>query len=51
MQQPPIFTYNGQELEIDDSFVYLGTQFSYQLAAFTDIIKDLLVVLANRCLL
>ena len=29
LQQTPIFTYNGQELEINDSFVYLGTQFSY----------------------
>ena len=25
----PVFTYNRQELEIDDGFVYLGTQTSY----------------------
>ena len=23
------FMYNGQELDVDDSFVYLGTMFSY----------------------
>lgn len=25
----PVFTYNGQVLEVDDSFVYLGTMFTY----------------------
>ena len=25
----PKFMYNGQELDVDDSFVYLGTMFSY----------------------
>lgn len=29
LQQQPVFTYNGHELEIDDGFVYLGAQFSY----------------------
>lgn len=28
-QVKPVFTYNGQELDIDDSFVYLGAMFSY----------------------
>ena len=28
-QQNPVFTYNGQHLDIDNDFVYLGTQFSY----------------------
>lgn len=29
MQDKPLFTYNGQELDLDDSFVYLGAMFSY----------------------
>ena len=29
LQQQPVYIYDGQELEIDDGFVYLGTQFSY----------------------
>ena len=28
-RQVPKFMYNGQELDVDDSFVYLGTMFSY----------------------
>ena len=28
-QQAPKFIYNGQELAVDDNFVYLGTMFSY----------------------
>ena len=28
-RQVPKFMYNGQELNVDDSFVYLGTMFSY----------------------
>ena len=28
-QQAPKFMYNGQELAVDDNFVYLGTMFSY----------------------
>ena len=29
MQHNPVSTYSGKELEIDDSFVYLGAMFSY----------------------
>ena len=29
MQHNPVFIYNGKDLEIDDSFVYLGAMFSY----------------------
>ena len=29
LQHNPVFIYNGQELEIDDNFVYLGAMFSY----------------------
>ena len=28
-RQVPKFKYNGKELDVDDSFVYLGTMFSY----------------------
>ena len=28
-QHVPKFMYNGQEWDVDDSFVYLGTMFSY----------------------
>ena len=28
-RQVPKFMYNGQELDVDGSFVYLGTMFSY----------------------
>ena len=28
-QQIPQFMYSGQEFDVDDSFVYLGTMFSY----------------------
>ena len=29
LQQNPVFTYNGEHLDIDNDFVYLGAQFSY----------------------
>ena len=29
LQHNPVSTYSGKELEIDDSFVYLGAMFSY----------------------
>ena len=29
LQNSPVFIYIGQELEIDDNFVYLGAMFSY----------------------
>ena len=45
-----VFTYNGQWLEIDERFVYIGTLFSYN-GRFLKIIKELLNRPLKQCVL
>ena len=46
----PKFMYNGQELDVDDSFVYLGTMFSYN-GLLSKITRDFMIKLVKLCLL
>ena len=45
-----VFTYNGQVLEFDENFVYLGTVFSYN-GRFLKIIKEWLNKPVKQCFL